>query len=77
MSDYRQLKMRRDMSVPLPVIEPHKDFTVHTDDGSCGLAWEWIISASFGREYSYQMILDDKRCAPERVFFVKEHFLAY
>lgn len=73
MSDYRQLKMRRDMSLPLPHIEPHKDFTVHTDNGNCAGAWEWIITGSFGRPYSYSMITDDERCAPERVFFVKEH----
>ena len=73
MSDYRQLKMRRDMSLPLPVIAPDKDFAVHTADANSAGAWEWIISASFGHEYSYSMITDDQRCAPERVFFVKEH----
>ena len=73
MGDYRQLVMCRDMSIPVPVIPPDKDFIVHTDDGNCARAWEWIITGSFGTPYSYKVILDDARCAPERVFFVKEH----
>ncbi len=74
MGEYRQLKMRRDMSIPLPALPamPH-GFSVHSDDGTCAGAWEWIISASFGQKHSYDMILNDPSCARERVFFVKEY----
>lgn len=74
MSDYRQLQMRRDMSLPIPEIAPNNDFSIHTDDGTCADAWEWIINAAFERPYSYsKTISDDPYCAPERVFFVREH----
>ncbi len=74
MSEKRQLRMRRDMMKPLPELLPMPDgFSVHSDDGTCAGAWEWIIEASFGTKYSYDMIRNDPSCAPERVFFVKEY----
>lgn len=74
MGEYRQLKMIRDMNIPLPVLPamPH-GFSIHSDDGTCAGAWEWIISGSFGQKYSYEMILNDPSCARARVFFVKEY----
>lgn len=74
MGDYRQLKMVRDLTTPLPVLPPMPaGFTIHTDDGTCDKAWEWIIGASFGWDCSYDMIRNDQSCAPERVFFVREY----
>lgn len=73
MSNERQLAMRRDMTLPLPEIAPDKDFNVHTADAGSPSVWEWIIGASFGHPIPYSKITDDPRCAPERVFFVKEH----
>ena len=69
------LTMRRSLSVPAPDLGPLPDgFSVHTDDGRCAGAWEWIIRAAFeDPDFSYSLVRDDPLCAPERVFFVKEY----
>lgn len=76
MQDKRQLRMRRDMNLPLKDVGPLPEgCSIHADDGSCGQVWEWIINAAFpGIKSTYaETILADKRCAPERVFFIKEY----
>lgn len=72
----RQLRMRRDMNIPLKDVGPLPEgCSIHADDGTCGPAWEWIMSGAFPDwKPTYEgCILADKRCARERVFFLKEY----
>ena len=72
----RQLRMRRDMNIPLKDVGPLPEgCSIHTDDGTCGPVWEWIMAGAFHPWHpSYaECIVADKRCAPERVFFLREY----
>lgn len=71
----RQLLMRRDMTKPLAELPPLPElFEIVTDDGSYAGAWEWITAGGFPEwQPKYDMILNDEKCARERVFFLKEY----
>ncbi|MBQ2956431.1 MAG: GNAT family N-acetyltransferase [Clostridia bacterium] len=71
----RQLLMRRDMNKPLVELPPLPElYEIKTDDGTYAGAWEWITAGAFPDwQPKYSMILNDPRCAPERVFFVNEY----
>lgn len=74
MGEKRQLEMRLDLTGPdMDVGELPEGFTIHTDDGHCAAIWEWVVEGAFGWKLSYDTILRDKTCAPERVFFLKEY----
>ena len=74
MSEKKQLLMRRDMNLPLkPVREPVYRHSVHTDDGSFGPVWEWIVGGAFGCGYPYGQFLRDEGCMQEHVFFSMMH----
>lgn len=71
----RQLLMRRDTDKPfleLPALPELVE--VKTDNGSRAAVWEWIMAGAFPDwQPKYDMILNDERCAPERVFFLVEY----
>ncbi len=71
----RQLLMRRDMEKPLVEMKKMPDgVRVVCNDGTLDKAWEWITEGAFPAwKPSYDMIVNDSRCAPERVFFVMEY----
>ena len=71
----RQLLMRRDMAKPLVQLAPLPElFEIKTDDGTYAGAWEWIMAGAFPNwQPKYDFILNDVRCARERVFFLNEY----
>jgi len=71
----RQLLMRRDMTKPLTELpELPEQFSVAAGDAGCAREWEWIIGGAFPDwKPTFDLILNDKRCAPERVFYVREY----
>lgn len=70
MPDQKQLRMQRSLSAPLPALPPlppgFEVITAQTPQGP--LAWEQIITDSFGYPSSFDQILNDPTCAPGRVF---------
>lgn len=74
MDEKKQLRMRRDMSVPPAVVRhPVYRHSVHTDDGSFGPVWEEIVRGAFGCEYPYEQFLRDEGCERNHVFFSMMH----
>ena len=68
---FPQLKMTRDLTMPLPEIELPEFMSVHPADGHERASWNWIMRAAFDPGQDYKNIEDDPACAPERVFFVR------
>lgn len=71
----RQLLMRRDMSKPLHELpELPEQYSIKAGDADCAKEWEWIIKGAFPEwAPKFDLILNDERCAPERVFYVREY----
>ncbi len=72
MEPLKQLRMQRNLDIPLPEMPPLAAGLAIVDalvqEGP--KAWEAIITDSFGAPTSYDKIRNDPACAPERVFLL-------